>query len=479
MKKIIFGLFSIATLLTFSSCDEDRLIEEPLFQEIYTGDIKDEQEMSWTVNNIYNSLGSGSAFGADLILYGDMISENVFISVGNTSGYYTNINALNWSGDAGFGFWRALYDVVQKANFVILDENVPVTENVISYKGEAKIAKGLANFYLVQLYSSNPTSGQHQETGIPLINEKYDPTYFGSRNTVDEVYDQIIKDLTEGINEMSPTMRSSKTFLSPTAGKLILSKVYLTRGKAGDYDKAIQLADEILTSSPSNFSLITKTGLVNYFTSSSVANYEEQPETIFEIEQNPNYSLNVNAHLATFYSNQGAHRGFFVRNWVYKLFEDSDERKKLFSTGGTTTGEFANDDPSGVFTRKYPRAVGGGWSGNIKVFRMTEAKYIKMEALAKKGDNTALTLLNEHAVERGATPYSGDALTAILLDKQKEFLTEGHRFYDLKRNNLGFDKQTNCFNNCQFGADSKFFVFPISLSERLLNPNMTQHPVWQ
>src|SRR5690606_32053276 len=210
---------------------------------------------------------------------------------------------MNWSQDAGFGSWRGLYDVVQKANFVILDENLPVTDTVRSYKGEAKIARGLAYFYLLQLYASTPSSGQHQEAGVPLVLEKYDPTAASGRATVAEGYDQVIKDLTEGINEMDPTFRTSKRHLSPTAGRLILAKVYLTRGMPGDFDLAYNLASQVLTSSPSHFAVVPSDEITTYFT--GTGSYDENPETIFEIEQNSAYSLGVNAHPGVFYSNQG------------------------------------------------------------------------------------------------------------------------------------------------------------------------------
>lgn len=488
MKKILLSIIVTTSLLGLNSCSEDRLDLEPILDEIYTGDLTNEQEMLWATNSIYTSLASGSLFGADLLIHSDLMSDNVFVSNSLTSGYYQNMQSMGWSGDSGFGSWRGLYDVIQKANFVILDDNLPETDVVKSFKGEAKIARGLAYFYLMQLYASNPTSGQYQEDGVPLMLMKYEtPNYYPARNTVSENYDQIIKDLTEGINEMNPSARSSKTFLSPTAGRLILSKVYLTRGASGDYDKAIQYATEVLEKSPSNFEVITNDKLYDYFTGTNEGKSEEQPETIYEIEQKSGFSLQINAHPATFYSNQGTHKGLLIRKWVYELFDgvdtpnkdDDDARVALMNTAGAPD----TDSPSGVWTRKYPRSVGGNWYGNIKVFRMTEAKYVIMEAMAKKGDNAgALAKLNEHAAERNAKPYTGDALTAILLDAQKEFIAEGHRFYDLKRNNLGYDKRDNCNssnNTCSIPADSKFFVLPMSLSERLLNPNMTQHPLWK
>ena len=66
--------------------------------------------------------------------------------------------------------------------------------------------------------------------------------------------DFIIRDLTEGIEGMANSSRQDKIYLSATAGKYLLSKVYLTRGKSGDYQKSIDLVDDILKSS-SNFSM--------------------------------------------------------------------------------------------------------------------------------------------------------------------------------------------------------------------------------
>ena len=476
MLKRLYKISALSLLCIISSCSEDRLDIEPQVDDVYNGYLESESDMKKATNGLYTALGSGTNFGASLILYGDLISDNVFQSTAYGGGYYSGISNFGWYADTSFGQYRSLYDVVQRANLVILDNFVPNNENVVSMKGEAKIARGLAYFYLVQLYSSNPTSGNYQEAGIVLKNNKYDPTETNERSTVDEVYNQIIKDLTEGVNEMKSSERTSKTFLSPTAGKLILAKAHLTRGKSGDYDKAVQYADEVLTSSPGSFSVIKASDLKNYFTSTDEKINEEQAETIFEIEQSTSYSLQVNAHLAAFYSNTGGQRSMLARQWVYSSYDDADLRKGLFNI----TAAALNDDPKGVWIAKYPRSVGGNYSGNVKVFRMTEAKYIKMEALAKQGKGAeALKLLNEHAVERGSKPYTGDALKAILLDAQKEFIGEGHRFFDLKRNNLPIDKKENCLDGtCYQASDSKYFVFPIGRSELELNNKMVNHPLW-
>ena len=476
--KNIFKLAFLGTFLLFASCSEDDLDLKYELGDIYdtsTGDIETESKLLYVTNGIYTSLGSSSFYGAQVLIFNEVVSENVFVSNAE-SGYNINYQNLNWAADSDLGFFNAGYDAIMKANIVINESSLPETEVVKSLKAEAKILRGFTYFTLAQLYTANPTSGKYQDYGLPLNVSTYNPNQKLSRATVAETYDLIIQDLTEGIANMGTTVRtgSDKTFISPKAGKLILAKVYLTRGAAGDYEKAIALADEVLAGQPT----LASADMVDYFYSTTNSKTENRPETAFEIEQTSNYTLGVNAHPSAFFSNTGAHRSLLARADFYDAIKaTSDKRKDLFSN----SGQLAADTPKGIWIRKWVRNTvdQGNYSLNVKVLRYTEAKYVKMEAMAKLGNTAgALALLNEHAAERGAAPYSGDALTAILQDKQKEFIGEGYRFFDLKRNNLGFDRGTNCLT-CSIDANSRYWILPIPLSELNRNPSMTQHPVWQ
>ncbi|HEY4540086.1 MAG TPA: RagB/SusD family nutrient uptake outer membrane protein [Faecalibacter sp.] len=483
--KNLFKIAVLALVPFFYSCDEERLDERPLIGDVFepTDGLKNVEQMERFVVGGYTSLASSTNFGANLLIYGDLISDNIFVSQTN-DGYYQTENALSWIGDTSFGQYQGLYTAIQRVNFVINEQNLPETDQVKSLQGEAKIIRGLSYFYLMQLFAPNPTSGMHQEYGVPLKLGIYNIYDNKGRATVEEVYDQIVKDLEEGITEMSPSSRVSKSYLSPTAGKFILSKVLLTRGKAGDYERAAQLASEVLYNSPANFEMIESSQLYDYFTANEVTKHEDQNETIWEIEQTLVNTLGINSHPAAFYSNTGAHRSLLARLSFYNSFETSDVRRALFNTAGTPN----TDDPKGVWLRKYPRYVivdnaNNNYAGNIKVFRMTEALFVQMEALAKAGQKgQAVTLLNEYVASRGSSAVynEGNVLEGILLEKQKEFIGEGHRFYDLKRNNLGFDKVTNCgAGRCDVPANDRIFVFPMPLTERDMVPEIKQYPDWQ
>ena len=478
--KNLFKIALLALVPLFYSCDEERLDEYPVIGDIFdvNNGMKNEEQMERFVIGSYSALGSATNFGANMHIYGDVISDNIFVSSTN-DGYFLTENSLSWIGDSGFGQYSGLYTVIQRANFVINDTNLPETESVKKFKGEAKIIRGLAYFYLAQLFSPNPTSGINQEYGVPLKLELYNPNAKVGRSTVAEVYSQIVKDLEEGVVEMGDFNRGSKTYLSPTAGKFILSKVLLTRGGSGDYERAASLANEVLTSSPSNFAKIEASKLYDYFTATDVAKSEEQNETIWEVEQTQVNNLGVNSHLGAFYSNTGAHRSMLAREAFFNSYEASDVRKALFNASGTP----ASDTPKGVWLRKWPRNTAqGNYTMNVKVFRMTEALFVQMEGLAKAGQKgQAVALLNAFAASRGssATYNEGNVLDGILLEKKKEFIGEGHRFFDLKRNNLPINKVTNCSGDrCDVEANDKIFVLPIPRTERDLVPDIAQYPGW-
>ena len=228
--KNIFKLAFLGAFLLFTSCSEDDLDLQYELGDVYdssTGHIESESKLLYVTNGIYTSLGSSSFYGAQILIFNDVVSDNVFVS-NYESGYNINYQNLNWTSDSDLGFFDSGYDAIMKANIVINESSLPVTQVVKSLKAEAKILRGFTYFTLAQLYTSNPTSGKYQEYGLPLNLSIYNPNQKFERATVAETYDQIIKDLTEGIADMGTTVRpgTDKSFISPRAAKLILAKVY-------------------------------------------------------------------------------------------------------------------------------------------------------------------------------------------------------------------------------------------------------------
>lgn len=474
MKKITI-LAIAAFMTTFSSCSEDLLDEMPVDTIIYDGNItiKTEKGMYSVLNGMYSEFASADALATDGIILGELISDNAFISRRN-DGRFKITNTMTWTPsdtNNDFVIYNKMYDVVAMANMIINSE-LEESDVVKGYKAQAYAARGIAFYYLASFYAANPTSGANQEYGIAIHTGNYNPNTYYGRSTVAETYAQIISDLENGISEFNEAT-VNKGYLSATASRLMLAKAYLTRGQAGDYEKAIQYADEVLATNTT----ITATELDSYFKGTTSGELNNQPETVFEINMSVIANPGVNRSISAFYDPYGAKNYLMFRADFINSIAEGDIRKDLF----TQENASETDAPKGYYVQKFTQTVDGtNFTGNVRVLRLTEAKFIKWEAMAKIGQGTAaLAELNAFAAERGGVQYEGDALTAILAEKRIEFLGEGQRFFDLKRNNLGFVKTSNVEGGVSsVAADNKLFVLPIPSSTLNLNGLMTQYPGW-
>ncbi|MDM1072477.1 RagB/SusD family nutrient uptake outer membrane protein [Empedobacter brevis] len=482
MKKTIILLTSIFTLGLFNSCSDDLLDLKPPYEETINEAIKTEDDVHRFLLGGYLKISSGSMYGANLFFYGDLLGDSLFRSNTNFGGF-ASIIQMNYdpTNTGEINFYRSAYDVIQNVNFVIHNSLEDTSLNK-QYKGEASFLRAYTYFTLLNYYSSSPKSNQFQEAGVPIAEYPYNPDVKLERSSVSDVYNLIINDLNYAISNTLENP-SSKIYISKTAAKLLLSRVYLTRQANGDAQLAYNLSNEVVEASEAgndNFKIITdKTTYENYFASSNDGVSENQAETVWELDLNVNNNPSVNGSLGVFYSRTGPKRSLLAKESLYNTFNSSDIRVGLL-TGQATP---ATDNPKGFWIRKHERASSGGnYTRNTKVLRVSEAYLNRIEALYQLGRQPeSLNLLNDFSInKRKGNIYDGTSLlNDILTERNKEFFGEGQRFLDLKRYNLPINKGTNCPGNCDIPSDSKYFVFPLSLNQLIINPNAVQHPLWQ
>lgn len=493
MKKYIF---IISTLLLFAignSCSERDLELFPPQEDEIT-DINTENQLQMLLNGGYLSITSSSLYGTKAMLFGDLMSDNLFVSNANPS--FLNTYNFNFNGaqqqEFG-GFYSGLYGVIANCNLVINNTIVANNPNVTRIKAEAKTLRAFAYFTLINYYAAAPTSGVNQEYGVPLVLGNYDVNIQPARATVAQVYDQIIKDLKDGIlNSYSGT---DKIYLSKNAAKLLLSRVYITRRAAGDAQLAIQLADEVIaagiaqsagSSAPSfndNTSILSSS-YAAYFSGSNDAIAENHSETIWELELNSNNDdvtgIGVNIALPAYYNRTDQKKSLLFNASFYNSFAPTDVRRGTGAAGLlTATGVPTIDNPTGYWTNKYPRfTTKGNYWRNIKILRFSEAYLNRIEALFISGQTaTALIELNKFAVSRKGYTYTGtNLLQDIMTERGKELYGEGQRFLDLKRNNLPIVRPSNCGTICTLPVGDKRFVIPVSQDALNANENLTQYP---
>lgn len=480
MKKIILTIASLLTLGVMNSCTDDLLDLRPPYELLIEDAIENEEDVYRFLIGAYTKISSTSMYGSNLFFYGDLLGDKIFRT--NSLTVFTSLVQMSYgpSNPDDINFYRSAYDVIQNANMVINNE-LPDTDTNKQYKADAKMLRALSYFNLVNYYASSPKSGQYQEYGVPIITEKYNADNKVARSSVGEVYDLIISDLNYAI-ENAVEIPSNKIFLSKTAARLLLSRVYLTRQAPGDAQKALELAravKETANTDGSTFRLFTaRTEYQNYFSSNRDAVSENMGETVWELDLNANNTPGVNSSLPTYYNYLGPRAGLLAKASFYGSFPSTDIRTSLFFTNRIPEG----DNPKGVWISKFNHiSTGGNYTRNVKVFRVSEAYLNEIEALYQLGNNAeALAKLNEFATIRSGSTYTGaNLLNDILTERNKEFFGEGQRFLDLKRYNLPLEKGDNCPDNCNVPADSKLFVFPLSIGQLVINPEAVQHPLWQ
>lgn len=479
--------------LNISSCSEDELDLTPPYNDtIDVQNIDTEAKLQQFLNGAYILSSDANAFGTEILLFGDLLGDKLFVSNTNTS--YPITNNRNFNGSQNdFRFYRNLYNVIMNCNMVINNTIVASNDNVVRIKAEAKALRAYCYFTLLNYYSPTPTSGANQEYGVPIVLGDYDLFLQQPRGTVEEGYTQVIKDLTESLESVQTETPTKCTF-SKTTVKLILAKVYLTRRASGDAQKALDLTNEIMAA-PGNNGPIEKANYNAYFASqTTVGVTENMPETIWELDMNSNTvrfnGVGSNIALPVYYDRASADRRCLLfRKSFYDSFpitgtnpnQSPDVRRGPNTVLSLlyTTAAPATDDPKGVWTNKHKVSTDlGEYLRNVKILRYADVQLSRIEALYLTGQNAAaLAALNAFAVSRGGSTYTGaDLLQDILNERAKEFYAEGQRFLDLKRYNQPIVRETNCVMNCNIPANDKLFVLPMDQEYLNSNPNLTQYP---
>jgi hypothetical protein len=465
-KPKLAGLFVLALMaLALGSCKKSFLDLRPYTSVSSDVAITNESDMQAALNGAYGNMNSPNLYGRSTPLFGDLVSDNVYISTIN-SNRYLDFFQINYTvTDAnGQGIWQSAYSTILRANNVI-NSSLQGNENVDQLRGEALAIRSLMYFELVKFFAK-PYTVDPNSLGVPLI-LAYDPTLKPQRNTVQEVYAQIEKDLTDAANLM--TQDKSSGFFTKWAAKALLARMYQFKG---EWDKALTTAEDVINNS--GYSLLQLNDVLSFWQNNT--DRSDKLEVLFEVVFDATNNIG-NSSLPYFYDQNG-YGDALASESLYNLYSNTDVRKDLFIVGSPVRGADAK------VVNKFPN-TGAADKDEMKVIRMSEIYFIAAEAAYHNNDETtALTYLNDVATERdpGFAGYSSSGqalLDDILLERRKELAFEGHRYWDLARNNLAvarIDLATNYPGNVPLVLETSNFrrILPIPQGELDANPNIRE-----
>lgn len=469
MKKIIIYIMVLS--LGLVSC-KDFLTEEPEMSQSNELTLSKYSGLNDAVAGSYSRFQSYFWYGASYILASELRGGNAKNprSIPG-SGRYRVDPFWAYNSTSTSQIWSYAYATIAAANNVINNlegkESTEVSQQQIdNLMGEALFIRALTYFDLVITYAQ-PYTYAPESLGVPvvLVTENGKP----ARNTVKEVYDQIVKDLIAAEKLMSDDYRRSgvtdplATVRKP-AIQALLSRVYLYMGQ---YQECANYATKVIDSG--KFNLATPAQYKAMWTK-EVA--DENGEVIFEI-----YSSKKNEYWdgsgweqIPYVTDPTGSGDVSATRDIVDLYEDGDVRGELFVTN-------END----YFFTKYAGKEGSAIpkENNIVVLRLSEMYLNRAEAIYNGANISGVTaesdLLAITSI-RGASAVS-PSVTTIFNERRKELAFEGHIAYDYARTKTSLVRVdydgVEEYRNISF--PSYRWAMPIPQSEIDANENMVQN----
>lgn len=478
-KLKIFTGCLLFTIIFLVSC-EDILVEHPktlAVENFYNTN----DEVATSVNAIY------------VPLRGTIEEQIVILDVHNDWGYgrgsradYNAMQGFNAANINNAGSrWNAFYLSVRNANLVIINapngssiSKTDIDKNV----AEAKFLRAFAYFQLVRNWGSIPLRTEENMTVKDL-----------KKNSVTEVYNQIVADLTFAETNL-PEVQTLVGKPTKFAAKTMLADVYLTLGK---FAEARDKSNEVIQSN--KYSLVPVKVKSDFQWNLFGPVIITTPEEIFYFKYSRQpaqgtWILWILNHASTGNFNFGGAYAHYsdATNPFYISWDDKDIRKSLWDKVNFGLG------PNTLISSKYidPNAVeqGRGGGNDIPIYRYADALLIYAEAscMASNVPTAAgIEALNKvHRRAYGKDPnvpstidfnianYNAASFQDLVLqEKAYEFIYEGKRWYDLKRTG----KAAAVIKAAKgITIAEKAYLWPIPVSElnynKALDPAVDQNP---
>jgi hypothetical protein len=479
MKNKIINIYSLALLTivgSLTACDkqldlapEDTTLESKVFQTANSAES--------ALMDVYNKTYEANKSTAYSI--GD-ITTKIFVP---TSSYVLSLVSGNLLTDdyTPEKIWSDTYSAINVANVIItsIPELGTYDEDIErQHIAEAKFLRAYNYLVLLKLFGDGALQSKMEGLCVPLQLTPYEGTEFVSNNalkrsTNDDVYAQIINDLTAALPDLNADYDDKlETRARATKGSVhaLLSRVYLYMG---NYEKAAEESAFLID----NSTYTLASNLRSVFPFGSGVDVDLDAEFIYAIPLTWNGGNHqFGTHFYPYYSRGSG----YVSDEYLDEFTATDERLiELFWNGNPLSTENSGKSTTNKFNHKNGR-------DNIPMIRLSEMYLTRAEALANVNGKVqeAVDLLNTIAARADAAfvDYSlsdfateNDLIDRILLEREKELAFEGLHRYDIIRTGrkLQFKNSEGVFEDVPAGR----YVLPIPKREiDITKGSLVQNP---
>lgn len=521
MKKMIKTYKTyLALLLALSinvmpgcTLDED-VYSEYVAETYYQG----ETQVLSSLSGIYRNFATITGMGTEYRIM-EMSADQVLVT-GKIQGWWSGdafeqITEHKWDADHPYlsSAWNNFFATVGRANALLASLESTGIEGLEGPIAELRALRAYAYFFLMDLFGNVPI----------FTGAKVDANDLPKQNTRAEVFNFIVDELKAAAEDLPSQANIGGEYY----GRITKEAVYGLLA-------TVYLNGEVYTGSAYNDEVITYCDLVigsgayqlldDYF-DNFVYNNDQNDEFIFGGIYTPDVAGGVGHPLVQkvlpgisgglFGLPYTPQNGFQTRESVMNLFEDQDERKKMFfghgplidprngnvvmvervvpdgnsalyvegkSTQGPVpyeiipaTGIRSQPMNAGIKWIKWgldPNTNGGNAGNDIAFLRYAEIFLLKAEAYARKGQfDLALPLINMIRERSNASALTSITLEDVLNERGRELTFEMSRRRDLVR----FGKFTAAWEFKEVSGDFRN-LYPIPQAALDANSNLGQNP---
>ncbi|HVX50271.1 MAG TPA: RagB/SusD family nutrient uptake outer membrane protein [Chitinophagaceae bacterium] len=452
-KNLLLNIYLLALVIIYAGCTK-QLDTKPTSSIDSRDALKTSDDVLGALKGTYADLGSYSFYGGDIFVESELLADDGDINWSGTYQDLTQIYDKNIPVTNGFvaSNWEQAYRIINEANVILDSINIVVEANRDEAAAEAKFIRGCVYFDLVRLFAKAWNDGSPSSNlGVPLILKSTDPTKDltasakVSRNTVAEVYTQVIQDLSDAEQDIADY---NGFYANKAAAAGMLARVYLQKG---DYANAASAANRSITYALDNgFHLESSYSNAFPFVDPPAA-VKNSSEDLFTMQVTPTSGIND---FQTYYSAYG--RGDIqINDQHLELYNPSDDRLNMFYESGGS-----------IYTGKFDNIY-----GNVHIMRLAEQYLIRAEANFRMHTAVGARPVNDINLIRervGLDDYTSADLTLdeILAERKLELAFEGFALGDLKRT------ETNLTG---LPWNSPKLILPIPKREIQVNSNLVQN----
>lgn len=435
-------------MIALSSCD-DFFDLKPTNEMVLDEYWESEDDVLSITGAAYRAMQE-PGFMQRLIVWGEFRSDNVILgTIAGDDLYY--IASLNLLPSNGYAYWGDFYNVINLCNTVehfaptVCEKDPNFTQaKMKAYVAEMKAVRAWCYFTLVRAFRDIPFVTE------PIIDDTQ--TFQVAQSDPDEVIDWLISDL-KAVENDAPTGWTNSAYtkgrMTQAALRTLIAEMSLWRN---NYSDCITYCDKVLNDP--GVKLTAETSNVynrNLFITGG------STETIFELDFTrkniPNYTV------CEFYGTTGGHNGWAHQQMkaydftTTQLFSKSDVRQydAFYYNSGLAAFPIKKyiayrNEQKVEDVRESDYVTGDAGESNWIIYRLPDLWLMKAEALVETGNNLeeAFNLVMRTYDRANATAGAGslafsdyasqDRMRELVFDeRQREFLFEGKRYWDILR----------------------------------------------